>query len=290
MEDINAGQEEKDNLTQSTKAKLEGLGIEVIVEHSGIIFAQMRNFKNDHAIVLLFNRNLFKGEINKPIIIKDKSSDMSLSEIIEEVATTNPFRDILSRYPNLKFSRSLLSALKIGAEQDIKKEIGDVEIWKDQMPGTGVSITDWLLHVYGLGGESVFAADFCEIFLKNSLVVIVNVPDPLQERAEMFGKLGTIWGWFIEGKETAGQIDKKREERALNPVAFLDDNELFEKECENAGNSSARKILEREAGNYENLRKALIDYRDNFYPQKFQEMAELRDEINNWLISLKPAE
>ncbi len=86
-------------------------------------------------------------------------------------------------------------------------------------------------------------------------------------------------------------IDAPEKKEKGSSKKYLDNVDELQKACEKSHLLSSRvaKHLEKWGG-YDGLLKKLQDYENNFFPGKFSEMADLRDQVNTWLKSLKVPE
>lgn len=262
-----------ENLTTEQIEVLKTLKVEILEEHPQIVYCESKGEERYSLDTFLHGsrEKMSQSGIRKPMVVvkrRENEDIPTLNEMLDKLSERNFFQKYLEEYPNIRFSRDAVSAAKLN--------IGEPPIEKSNM--TPICHREqWTTIDYGK--ERVAGG-----------TTIINLPDSLQKRARYFANIFVIYTYLVEAEQIADEGLKVRN-RKLHEATCLKDEESFKNAWDKAvaseGLISLYNDFLEEVGGHESLRKHLVDYRDHFFPGKFEEMAKLQDEINDWLRSLK---
>lgn len=276
---------------------LQNAGMELVSDYSSLSYLKFPTKTEEAPGYFRFHHGFLeaipKSGITKPVIVFGGTEEVkipSVNEVLEAIAQDNVAREVLKKFPNLRFPRNFPDAVvsNIKGGDRVLQEAG-YAIPSDREERLELFST--ISHGYAtrcfLTLNILETRRFTDRFF--GPIGIANLLKSLKNRADRYLALDQVYQSLRAEMKNEGKF-------VLKPPSLYDKN-LFQEKYERflgedpmLGAGLIFDHLLEEAGSYDNIRLQAIDYIENFYPEKLNEVADLQDDINNWIRSLKVGE
>jgi len=276
FEQPNKASAQEKALTPELTGQLESKGIKVVDEYPKVIYCE-----GD-----VVNFDFLKTGIRKPVVFVQSrnrgemvTGNRSISDALDSISKLNFYRDSLGKH-QINFSRALIA---VGRKMGSNMALDGLGLDEDQKAKLKEDLVMSAHIPINFGGATRPGQ------LENAIVYVRNIREDLESRIQLFNLLENFCIFiesgeakFFDPQKLTADFDKRISESLHDPENFrqiVKNNPFF---------SIFIESVEKQGIKWEDFCQLLFDYYTNYFPAKFEEMAQLQDEVNRWLQSLKP--